>query len=103
MYTIDVAELGTDTEDEGNAEAAEKEFNKLLLSGGLDAKNDDDKAAEGDMLAAVMREVTGKDREAERKHIYEEEMQIKDFELDPETQQCMVDFPMKEYADIDEI
>ena len=103
MYTIDVAELGTDTEDEGDEAANEKAFNKLLLSGGLDGNKDEDAAEKADMLEQVMKEVTGKDREAERRKIYEEEMQIKDFELDPETQQCLVDFPTKPYADIDEI
>ena len=85
MYTIDVAELGTDTEDEGDEAAREKEFNKFLLSGGLDGNKDDDAAEKSDMLEQVMKEVTGKDRDAERRKIYEEEMQIKDFELDPET------------------
>ena len=103
MYTIDVAELGTDTEDEGNEAAAEKEFNKLLLSGGLDSNKDDDAAKNADVLEEVMKEVTGRERDAERRKIYDEEMQIKDYELDPETQQCLVDFPTKPYADIDEI
>ena len=103
MYTIDVAELGTDTEEEGNEAAAEREFNKLLLSGGLDSNKDDDAAKNADVLEEVMKEVTGRERDAERRKIYDEEMQIKDFELDPETQQCLVDFPTKPYADIDEI
>ena len=41
FYTIDVADLGSDTEDDGDDEAQEKEFQRLLLSGGLD----DDEAA----------------------------------------------------------
>ena len=85
MYTIDVADLGSDTEDEGDQAAREKEFNKLLLSGGLDANKDEDAAEKEDMLEKVMKEVTGQEREDERRKIYEEEMAIKDFELDPET------------------
>lgn len=46
---------------------------------------------------------TDEAREKERRKIYDEEMQIHDFELDPETQKCAVDFAVKEYATIDEI
>lgn len=88
MYTIDVAELGSDTEEEGNDDAAEKAFNKMLLSGGLDNDKDGDKDQD-DTLARIMEEmnVTTQDaRDKERRRIYDEEMVIKDFELDPETQ-----------------
>lgn len=36
FYTIDVATLGSDTEEDGDDEAQEKEFQKMLLGGGLD-------------------------------------------------------------------
>mmetsp|Transcript_11952 Transcript_11952/g.16232 ORF Transcript_11952/g.16232 Transcript_11952/m.16232 type:complete len:98 (-) Transcript_11952:424-717(-) len=36
FYVIDVADLGSDTEDDGDDDAAEKEFNRLLMSGGID-------------------------------------------------------------------
>jgi len=51
FYTIDVAELGSDTEDDGDDEAAEKEFSRLLM-GGLD---EEEAAARGNMLERVMK------------------------------------------------
>jgi len=55
MYTIDVAELGTDTEDDAEGEAAnEKEFNRLLMGGGLD---EEEALSKGDILAKVMHDV----------------------------------------------
>ena len=34
FYELDVADLGSDTEDEGGDDAEEREFTKLLMSGG---------------------------------------------------------------------
>jgi hypothetical protein len=102
MYMIDVADLGSDTEGENDGDKGDKEFNKRLLSGGVDGED-----GEGvNTLAKVMEEINNQTydtREKERRKIYDEEMQIKDFELDPETQQCATDFPVKEYAKIDDI
>ena len=100
FYKIDLAELGSDTEDDGDDEAAEKEFARLLMGGGID---DDEAAAQGNMLEKVMHEVNKKDRDSERRQIYDEEMTINEYELDPEVQTCMVDFPVKPYADIDDV
>lgn len=50
-----------------------------------------------------MYEVNKKDRDSERRQIYDEEMTITQYELDPEVQTCMVDFPVKPYADIDDV
>jgi len=44
FYTIDVADLGSDTEADDDDEAAEKEFSRLLM-GGLD---DEEAAAKAD-------------------------------------------------------
>jgi len=99
FYKIDLAELGSDTEDDGDDEAQEKEFARLLM-GGLD---EEEAAAKANILERVMKEVSNKSLSAERAQIYEEEQSITQYELDPEVQTCMVDFPTKEYATIDEI
>lgn len=36
FYKIDLADLGSDTEDDGDDEAAQKEFARLLMGGGVD-------------------------------------------------------------------
>ena len=99
FYIIDVADLGSDTGEDDDDANAEKEFSRLLL-GGLD---DEEAAAKGNMLERVMKEVGDKDLEEERRQIYDEEQTITQYELDPETQKCMVDFPVKPYAHVDDI
>lgn len=80
FYTIDVAELGSDTEDDGDDEAAEKEFSRLLM-GGLD---DDEVASKQNVLERVMKEMGQTSLEDERRKVYDNEMTITEFELDPE-------------------
>jgi hypothetical protein len=63
FYIIDVADLGSDTEDDGDDAASEKEFSRLLL-GGLD---DEEAAARGNILERVMKEVGDADLEQERR------------------------------------
>ena len=64
MYTIDVAELGTDTEEEDVGEgAAEKEFNRLLMGGG---GVDEEAETEGDILSKIMADVGKTDHDLER-------------------------------------
>ena len=99
FYTIDVAELGSDTEDDGDDEAAEKEFSRLLM-GGLD---EEEAAARGNMLERVMKQIGETDHEVERRKVYDTEQTITQYEMDPEVQKCMVDFPSKGYATIDEV
>lgn len=99
FYTIDVADLGSDTEADDDDEAAEKEFSRLLM-GGLD---DEEAAAKADQLERVMKSLGETSLEAERRKIYDDEMTITEYQLDPEAQKCMVDFPTKEYAKIDEV
>lgn len=101
MYQIDVAELGTDTEDDADGEAAnEKEFNRLLMGGGVD---EEELLARGDVLDQVMHNFSKTDLDIERQRIYDQEMQISQFELDPAVQTCLVDFATKPYAEIDDI
>ena len=99
FYIIDKADLGSDTEDDGDDEAAEKEFARLLL-GGLD---EEEALERGNMLERVMKAVGETDLEQERRKIYDEEQTITEYELDPEVQKCMVDFPTKPYAEIDDV
>ena len=48
-----------------------------------------------------MREIAETDHASERRVVYEEELDISQFELEGEKQTCMVDFPLKPYADVD--
>jgi len=50
-----------------------------------------------------MKKMGETDLAEERRKIYEEENTIEKYQLDPAVQQCMVDFPTKEYADIDDV
>jgi len=59
FYIIDKADLGSDTEDDGDDEAAEKEFARLLL-GGLD---EEEALERGNMLERVMKAVGETDLE----------------------------------------
>ena len=72
FYTIDVADLGSDTEDDGGDDAAEKEMNRLLLSGGID----EEEAAQANIMERVMKQISNTDHEEERRKIYDEEMSI---------------------------
>lgn len=99
FYTIDVADLGSDTEDDGDDDAAEKEFSRLLM-GGLD---DEEAAANASLADQAMKKLANLDREQIRREIYDKEGNISQYELDPEVQQCMVDFPQKPYADLDDV
>lgn len=77
FYTIDVADLGSDTElDEDDN--AEKEFQKLLMG---KKDEDDDPDNMGTVLTAI---TTQEGRDEERRKLYEEEMSISAFEMDPE-------------------
>jgi len=80
FYTIDVATLGSDTEDDGDDEAAEKEFSRLLM-GGLD---EEETAARGNILEKVMKKIGETDRESERRKVYDTEQTITEYEMDPE-------------------
>lgn len=99
FYTIDLADLGSDTEDDGDDDAEEKEFARLLM-GGLD---DDESPENMSTMQKVMKEMEGKSLEDDRREIYDNELTTNEFELDPETQTCMVDFPTKPYATVDEV
>ena len=68
--------------------------------GGLD---EEEAAARSNILEQVMRQVKKTDHDEIRRQVYEEEMTITQFEMDPEVQKCMVDFPAKPYADVDAI
>ena len=69
MYQIDVAELGTDTEDDADGEAAnEKEFNRLLMGGGVD---EEEILEKGDVLTKVMHNFSKTDLDIERQRIYD--------------------------------
>ena len=100
FYTIDPATLGSDTEDDSADEASnEKEFSRLLMGEGLE----EEKEAKGNILEQVMKEVNKMDHEGERRQIYDMELSIKDYELDPEVQTCMTDWPLKPYAGLEDI
>ena len=76
FYVIDVAELGSDTEDDGDDDAAEKEFNRLLMSSGID---EDEEAGEANVLDNLMAEMGETNMEAERRKIYQEENTIEKY------------------------
>ena len=99
FYTIDKADLGSDTEDDGDDEAAEKEMSRLLM-GGLD---EEEALARGNMLERVMTSIGKTDLDQQRRQVYDIESSITQYEMDPEVQKCMVDFPTKGYADIDDV
>jgi len=76
FYVIDVADLGSDTEDDGDDDAAEKEFNRLLMSGGID---EEEAAKEANVLDRVMKEVDQTDLAEERRKVYEDENTIEKY------------------------
>ena len=41
--------------------------------------------------------------ERDRESLYQSDMKIDEFELDPDTQTCATDFIRKEYADVDHV
>ena len=43
------------------------------------------------------------DLDEERSQIFDKELSITDYELDPESQTCLTDFPLKPYAGLDDI
>ena len=73
FYTIDVAALGSDTEDDTADEGAEaREFQRLLMGDGID----DEDAAGGNSLEKVMKEVNEMDLDEERTQIFSTEQSI---------------------------
>ena len=73
FYIIDVADLGSDTEDDGDDDAAEKEFNRMLMSGGID---EEEAAKNASMVERVMKEMREADAEEDRRRVYEDENTI---------------------------
>lgn len=72
FYTIDVADLGSDTEDDGDDTKAEKEFARLLM-GGLD---EEEQAARSSLADKAMKRISKIDHDADRREIYEKEGSI---------------------------
>ena len=64
---------------------------------------DDEEAAKGNILEKVMKEMNELDRDQERIQVFSQEQSIQDYELDPESQTCMTDFPLKPYAGLEDI
>ena len=90
---------GTTEDDSADEASNEKEFSRLLMGEGLE----EEKEAKGNILEQVMKEVNKMDHEGERRQIYDMELSIKDYELDPEVQTCMTDWPLKPYAGLEDI
>lgn len=89
FYTIDVADLGSDTEEDGDDTNMEKELSKMLM-GGVD---EDEAAAQASLADQALMRMQNLDRDKDRREIYDREGSVSQYELDPEVQQCLVDFP----------
>lgn len=85
-YKVDPEDPDSESDDEFDGGADEAEIQKILTSG-----IDDDE--ETNVLQ--MDEVS---REAERRSIYDTEGSIKEFEVEPEVEECATDFYRKPYG-----
>ncbi len=55
------------------------------------------------MLERVMRSIDDSDHSKVRRQVYEEELNISQFELEADVETCMVDFPLKPYAGVEDV
>ena len=95
FYVIDVAVLGSDSDNE--MEVARERTYDPFMSGGIDDENVERNVSD------LMNEKLAKiDIAAERQKVLDENS-IEKYQLDPGVQDCLTDFPVKEYAQIDEV
>ena len=66
----------------------------------LAAGDEDDDA--NSLVEKVIAGVDDVDRDKERRNLYETEMNIDSYAVEPESESCLTDFPLKEYAHADE-
>ena len=96
FWQIDPMEVGEESDEEGEDE----EDITTLLNKNLDGADDEDqKSVTTRMLEAMESDV----RKKERTQILESEMNISQFQVEPEVESCMTDFFRKPYAEVHEI
>lgn len=99
FYEIDLAALGSDTEDDGGDKDDKVVDN--LLRGGID---DEDGPGESLLLKTFNNMRLDRDELGDSKRkFYDEEMNIQDYEVEVEAEECMTDWYRKPYAETHEI
>lgn len=93
FYTLDMTSLGDETDEDGGEDQVDI---TALLAKGIDG----DDEANRSLLQKAVSGTEEEERAKERKAIYEDELNISEFQVDPEVEQCMTDFPTKGYAGI---
>ena len=96
FYEIDIGALGSDTEpDYGNDN---QDSILALLSKGMDEEN-----AKHNPLAKMLEGLNRDERSKERSKYTLDELNVSEFQVEPQSESCLTDFPLKPYADVDEI
>lgn len=72
-----------------------------LIKSGVD--DDDDEDSRVSMVQKLLATLEPEDRKKERAKILETEMNISEFQVEPEVESCMTDFYRKPYAEIHEV
>jgi hypothetical protein len=88
-------DLGSDNDEEGDDQGSGSVIEQLLADGA-------DSEAKMTLLEKVVHGVDNVDRDNERRALYEKEMSIESYAVEPEIETCLTDFPLKEYAEADE-
>ena len=55
-----------------------------------------------DLIERMVHGMENLDRDKERRALYENEMSIDSYSVEPEAESCLTDFPLKQYASADE-
>lgn len=98
FWQLDPFDVGDESDDDEEGDGDEDIT--TLLSKGLDAEDEDSRKSMAEQMLAAM------DNEArlkERREILEGEMNISEFQVEPEVEQCMTDFYRKPYAEVHEV
>lgn len=98
FYTIDIADLGSDTEGSDGDDETKKE-NRMIMSSAIDEEEEQ----ENKLADQIMGQLKKGAANEERRQIYDVENSIAKYQLDPVVQQCLTDFPTKDYAGVDEV
>ena len=88
-------DLGSDNDEDGDDQGSGSVIEQLLADGA-------DSEAKMSLLEKVVHGVENVDRDNERRALYEKEMSIESYAVEPEIETCLTDFPLKEYAGADE-
>lgn len=88
-------DLGSDNDEEGDDQGSGSVIEQLLADGA-------DSEAKMSLLEKVVHGVENVDRDNERRALYEKEMSIESYAVEPEIETCLTDFPLKQYAEADE-